>query len=124
MTRKFLSKWFKKWTRKSKITDQMLLQAYDDLVEGKATVSLGANLFKVRVAIAGHGKSGGFRTLVMYKEDTRCVFFVGFAKKDLKNLTEIEVKELKLLSETYIGLSEKEFDLLVSQGRFFEFEGK
>ncbi len=60
------SKWFNKWAKKSKISDQILTNAILGIDETSA-IKLGAGLYKIRVARPNEGKRGGFRTIVEIK---------------------------------------------------------
>jgi hypothetical protein len=118
--RTFLAKWFKKWAAKNRITDKTLLDAVLGLQENKGVADLGASLYKVRVRMPSRGKSGGYRTLLMYKEGVRCVFFSGFGKNEKSNLSDEELHDLKVLAKTYSSMSDVQFEKLVGIGLFFE----
>jgi hypothetical protein len=49
-------------------------------------------LIKQRLARPGQGKSGGLRTIVVFRKGNRAIFIDIFAKKDKANLTEDELK--------------------------------
>jgi hypothetical protein len=51
--------------------------AENDLIDA----NLGGGVIKQRVARDGEGKSGGFRTLILFKIGNRAFFVYGFAKK-------------------------------------------
>lgn len=53
---------FHRWAKKENLDDQALFKAVCELREGQYEANLGGHLFKKRIAIAGKGKSGGFRT--------------------------------------------------------------
>ena len=78
--------WFVKFARKEKITDETLCDAITRVRRGTIDADLGGGLIKQRIARAGAGKSGGFRTLIFYRQGTRAVFVFGFAKSDQANL--------------------------------------
>lgn len=42
----------------------------------------GGGAIKQRIARPGQGKSGGFRTLIVFRASTRAVFVHGFAKNE------------------------------------------
>ncbi|MGR3173348.1 MAG: type II toxin-antitoxin system RelE/ParE family toxin [Candidatus Scalindua sp.] len=78
---KLMSKWFSKWVRKSKIGNESLLSAIKNIDSGN-NVDLGSGLYKVRVARLNQGKSGGYRTLLVYKQERLALFVYGFAKNE------------------------------------------
>jgi hypothetical protein len=43
------TKWFNKWAKKIKLSNQSLLDSINDLETGLSTVDLGGHLFKLRV---------------------------------------------------------------------------
>jgi hypothetical protein len=62
-------------------------------------VSLGGGLRKVRVARDGHGKSGGYRTIHVFADETTPIFLITcFAKNQRTNITQAERKALLALS--------------------------
>lgn len=66
--KKLSTKWFKKWSAKIGLSDQELIVAIDDLMLGLSVADLGGDLFKVRVKRKHSGKSGGFRTIIVYQK--------------------------------------------------------
>lgn len=58
--------------------------------------SLGAGLYKVRVARAGGGKSGGYRVVTLFfSMNTPLLLIAVLAKKNRKNFSTVEVKDMK-----------------------------
>jgi len=76
---KLKTKWFHKWAKKNSISDSALLKTIESLINNFNVADLGGGLYKVRTAGTGKGKSGGFRTLVAYKELEKAIFD-GFVK--------------------------------------------
>ncbi|WP_275099291.1 type II toxin-antitoxin system RelE/ParE family toxin [Sedimenticola hydrogenitrophicus] len=50
--------------------------------KGQIDADLGGGVLKQGVARQGQGKSGGFRTIILYRTAERAVFVYGFAKSD------------------------------------------
>ncbi len=67
--RVFKNKWFNRWARGEVVSDSVLLKAAMEILSGKVEADLGGYLFKKRLAQAGRGKRGGYRTIVGYRED-------------------------------------------------------
>ena len=63
-----MNKWFNRWARAEKISDVALREAAREVASGRVVADLGGSLFKKRIAKAGAGKSGGYRTIVGYKK--------------------------------------------------------
>ena len=69
----------------------------------EAGVPLGGGLRKVRVAREGSGKSGGYRTLLVFGGVAVPLFLVGvFAKNEKGNLTKAEQAHLVQLAKTLL----------------------
>ena len=77
--RVFKSKEFARFTRREKIADTVLCDAVARAERGIVDADLGGGLIKQRVARPGQGRSGGFRTLLVYRAASRSVFDYGFA---------------------------------------------
>jgi hypothetical protein len=88
-----------KFARKQRISDEALCEAIARAEAGLVDADLGGGLLKQRVARAGGGKSGGYRTLVAFRAETRAVFVFGFAKSDQDNIDEDDARELKEAGE-------------------------
>ena len=118
--RVFKSSRFHKFARKEKISDAMLCEAVERAERGQIDADLGAGLIKQRVARPGAGKSGGFRTLVFFRAETRAVFAFGFAKSDMANLDDAEEAYLKKAAKLVLGFADAQMDAEVAAGRMFE----
>ena len=55
---------FSRYARKEGILDNELMELVDLLEANQAEVNLGGDVFKVRIARPGEGKSGGHRAIV------------------------------------------------------------
>ena len=119
---KLTTKWFKKWAKKSKLKDKDLLETIDNLKDGLSTADLGSNLFKVRVKRENSGKSSGFRTIVVYKENERVVFLYGFGKNEKENITKTELLYFKKLGSDFLALSPNEIKQLIENMSLFNIE--
>ena len=118
--RVFKNSRFHKFARKEKISDAMLCEAVERAERGQIDADLGAGLIKQRVARPGAGKSGGFRTLVFFRAETRAVFAFVFAKSDMANLDDAEEAYLKKAAKLVLGFADAQMDAEVAAGRMFE----
>ena len=82
----FKTKWFVRFARRKRITDESLREAIDRAARGIVDADLGGGLVKQRVAREGQGRSGGYRMLLAYQAEGRAVFLYGFAKNELDNI--------------------------------------
>lgn len=120
--KKLTTKWFQKWAKKSKLKEQDLLDTIENLADGLSTANLGGNLFKIRVKREHSGKSSGFRTIVVYKENEKAVFLYGFGKNEQDNISKAELLYFKKLGNDFLALDEKQIKQLIKQKSLFEIE--
>ena len=78
-TRIYKNRWFAKFASREGISDVMLVAAVNQANNGLIDADLGGGVIKQRVAREGGGKSGGYRTLIFFRQDERAVFAFGFA---------------------------------------------
>ena len=112
----FMTKSFARFARKAALASQDLLTAAVHVVRGEYDADLGGGVFKQRVARPGGGKSGGFRTIILFKVGGHCFFAHGFAKSDKANVNVKELKALKQLAAVFLNLSDKEIEAAVAAG--------
>jgi hypothetical protein len=120
--KKLKTKYFSKWARKSRINDDQLLNASQELDAGLFAANLGGNLYKVRIAGQSSGKSSGFRTIIAYRKDDRLLYLYGFAKNERDNIDSKELESLKKLSKDYLSLSLSELERAIKIGILVELE--
>jgi hypothetical protein len=120
--RVFQTKVFRKWASKEKLDEEELLDAVEEIERGLVDASLGGSLFKKRVARTGEGKSGGFRTILAYREEERTVFLYCFAKNERENIDKKDLKFLKAICSELLGYSDDELDDAVEAGVLVELE--
>jgi hypothetical protein len=114
------TKVFARFARKEGIEDEQLCEAVTRAGRGLIDVELGGNLIKQRVARRGGGRSGGYRTIIAYR-DTKCgVFLYGFAKSERENIDSRELDDLKRLAKLYLGYSEAQILTALEQGELRE----
>jgi hypothetical protein len=81
---------------------------------------LGGGLIKQRIARAGQGKSGGFRTLIVFRAGTRAIFVHGFAKSEKDNIDRDELTALRKLAAELLAYDGKTIVRLVASGVLVE----
>ena len=109
----YKTRWFERWARKQGLTTQSLYAAVLEMTAGLYEADLGGGLLKKRIARAGQGKSGGFRTLVATNKGDRWIFVFGFSKNERANIDKREEEALKKLSVHLLSLSSE--NLVVAQ---------
>ena len=115
----FKLKEFDKWAKKIHMSDKELENAVDEIEKGLIESSLGGNIYKKRVALEGKGKSGSPRTIIAYKKENRSFFIYGFEKNTKSNITEKELKALKIYGKA-LALPDSEITRVINSGKLIE----
>jgi Uncharacterized protein conserved in bacteria len=110
----FKNGWFQRFARNEKIADAMLLEAVHQAETGLIDANLGDGLIKQRIARAGGGKSGGYRSIIVFRSGDRAVFLFGFAKSAQANISKADLKLLKQAANEVLTWSDDEMDALVT----------
>ncbi|MBU0994905.1 MAG: type II toxin-antitoxin system RelE/ParE family toxin [Proteobacteria bacterium] len=119
-SRIFKTAWFKRFARKNNITNAVLKKAISDAEKGIIDADLGGGVIKQRIARSGQGKSGGYRTIILFKKEDKAFFMYGFAKNDLDNLSQNEVKEYKKAAKIYLSMTDEQINAVIAEGEFTE----
>lgn len=98
----------------------MLLEAVKRAEGGLIDADLGGGVIKQRVARPGQGKSGGYRTLILFRQGDRAVFAFGFAKNVRENISKADLALLRKTAVEALGWSEEDLDRLVQSGVLVE----
>lgn len=118
----FVTKEFARFARKARLADATLFQAAQDVAAGHFDADLGGGVFKQRVAREGGGKSGGFRTIILFRVGSHSFFAHGFAKSDKANVSAKELKALKRLADVLLGFSEEQIGAAQAAGELTKVE--
>jgi|SRR6185312_5847659 len=111
---------FQDWAESERLKNEVLLNAIKELENGLYEANLGSGLYKKRIAIAGKGKSGGYRTLIVFKKGEKAFFVYGFSKSTKANISDTEEKAYRKLSKTLLEMSSEEINRLLEIGKLFE----
>lgn len=114
------TKWFTRYARKEKITDNQLKNAIIDLQNGLIDCDYQDGVMKQRIARSGQGKSGGYRSIILYQSNSDYFFVFCYAKNEKSDLTDKELKAFKDLSKEYLRLSDTEIQELIASNEFIE----
>jgi hypothetical protein len=112
----FKTKRFAKWAKSEGLSDSDLDDAISEMERGLKGDSLGSYIFKKRVALAGRGKSGGARTIVLYKQNDVVVFIYGYAKNEKANISPLEEHQLRIFAKGFMALTQSERELRKDNG--------
>lgn len=116
----FKNAWFEQFARKQNILDKAMAQAIERAEQGLIDADLGGGVIKQRVARPGQGKSGGFRTVILYRTTERAFFVYGFAKSDRDNIDEDDEGQFRKAAGYVLGLSDEQLALLIGKAQFSE----
>ena len=110
----FKTKAFARFADREGLEDAALCEAVRRARSGLIDADLGGGVIKQRIARKGGGRSGGFRTIVLFRRGDLAFFVYGFAKSDRENLRRNELETYRLLADEYLALDET--GLAVAQG--------
>jgi hypothetical protein len=116
----FKSRWFQRFARKEGIVDSVLREAIARAEKGQIDATLGGEVIKQRIARPGHGKSKGYRTIILFRRGAKAVFVYGFAKSQRANINDDEEKQFKEAAKHVLALTEKQLVELLNRGDFTE----
>jgi hypothetical protein len=116
----YVTKDFARFARKAALENIKLLQAAQHLADGRFDADLGSGVFKQRVARDGSGKSGGFRTIILFRVGRHSFFAHGFAKNQKANISTKELKALKKLAQLLLGFSDEQIASAKAAGELIE----
>ncbi len=89
---------------------------------GLVDADLGGGVIKQRVARAGQGKSGGYRTLILFRQGNRAIFAFGFAKSAQANISKADLALLRDAATEALEWNDEELDRLVASGALVEID--
>jgi hypothetical protein len=113
--RVFLTRAFAKYSAGERLSDASLRDAVSRADKGLVDANLGGGLIKQRVARAGGGKSGGYRTIIAFRMGTLAIFVYGFAKNERDNIGQEELREYRRVAVWLLKQSEPELDDAVAK---------
>jgi len=111
---------FSRFASKEGISDKELLEIVEQLEADQADANLGGDVYKVRVARQGEGKSGGHRVIVYFRNEFRTFFVYGFSKSDRSNISKKELKAFKSDAIKDFKLTDNEIKVWLDRGGLTE----
>ena len=100
----FKTKAFARFADREGLEDSALCEAILRARRGLVDADLGGGVIKQRIARKGGGRSGGFRTIVLFRQGELAFFVYGFAKSGRENLRRDELGTFRLLADEYLAL--------------------
>jgi hypothetical protein len=111
---------FARFAGKEDISDNELREAVNQLETGQADANLGGNVYKVRIARSGEGKSSGYRVIVLFRSGERTFYVYGFAKSERDNISEKELKDYRKLAKKYFLMTVEQLEEMIKDGQLIE----
>ena len=93
-----------------------------EIVAGLIDGDLGGHIVKKRAGLHGRGKRGGVRTLVAFRREDKAFFIYGFAKNERANISDKELKALKLLAKELLNYPAASLIKAIKAGELIEIE--
>ncbi|HEX9662599.1 MAG TPA: type II toxin-antitoxin system RelE/ParE family toxin [Candidatus Binatia bacterium] len=116
----FKNAWFCRFARREKIKDAVLIEAIARAERGLIDADLGGGVFKQRLARPGQGRSGGYRSIIIFQKGERAFFVYGFAKSDRENIDPDEAAAFKKSAKAFFALSDKQIEILIKDKELSE----
>ena len=111
---------FTRFAKKSGIRDADLCKAVINAENGLIDADLGGGVIKQRVARYGEGKSGGFRTMILFKRGDKAFFVHGFAKNKTDNISDSDLVLLKKLAAEMLNYSDTVLNQAINENLLIE----
>ena len=106
----FKTKAFTRFADKSGISDAALCRTVRDVERGLVSAYLGGGVIKQRIGRPGQGKSGGFRTLIVFRA----------AKNEKDKIEKDELVALKKLAGELLAYDDKTLAQVIVSGELVE----
>lgn len=118
--RVFTNAWFGRFARKEKIAANVLWDAVERAERGLIDADLGGGVIKQRISRPGSGKSGGYRTVLLYRRGEKAFFVFGFPKSAQDNMRDDEEEQFKKAAKVILALSDEQLLKWVEGGQLEE----
>ena len=116
----FKNAWFRRFARQEKITDSILFDAIARADKGLIDADLGGGVIKQRIARPGQGRSGGYRTIIIFKQEEKAFFVYGFAKSKRENIEKDEEEFFRKAAKELLALTDVQIRQLISINEMIE----
>lgn len=116
----FKNAWFRRFARRERMPDRALRDAIARAEKGIVDADLGGNVIKQRIARPGQGKSGGYRTIIVFRKGDKAFFVYGFAKSERDNIDRAETEAFKKAANELLALSDEQIGTLIENGALTE----
>ena len=101
--RVFKTKPFTRFASHEGIDDDELCDAVRRAEKGLVDADLGRGVIKQRLARRAQGRSGGFRSIILFRQADKAFFVYGFAKNERANIRQDELNAFRKLADQMLG---------------------
>jgi len=115
---------FAEWAKEYKVSDEVLIDAINEVNNGLFDANLGGSVYKKRIPLDNKGKRGGARTIIAFKFNDKAFFIYSFAKNKLDNISDKELRALKKLAKVYFSLTDREITEALRVGNLIKVDIK
>lgn len=112
----FKNKPFARFCRQERIGDRELCEAVLRVEKGLIDAQLGGGVFKQRIARPNEGRSGGFRSILLFRAGSHTFFVYGFAKNERDNIRSDELEAFRLLADTLLAYTAEQLQIATDAG--------
>ena len=118
--RVFKTKPFARFASRQRIVDEVLWVAAHRADKGAIDADLGGGVIKQRLARKGGGKSGGFRSVILFRSGDKAFFVYGFAKSDRGNIRRNELQAFRKLADAMLSFDDRALAAAKRNGTIME----
>ena len=118
--RTFKTNVFARFADREGMDDAALRDAVRRAGQGLIDADLGGGVIKQRIARKSQGRSGGFRSIVLFRKGQLAFFVYGFAKSNRQNLRRDELRAFRLLADEMLKLDESGLQAALANGTIIE----
>lgn len=119
----FQTKPFTRFARKARLPANSLWDAIQRASLGLIDADLGGGVLKQRIARAGSGRSGGFRTIILFRAGERAFFVHGYAKNEQDNISDQELAAFRMLAAHMLSFDDEAIAKALANGTLTEVNG-
>lgn len=120
----FKTKDFARIAKRLSISDDDLKRAVERAEGGLIDADYRGGVIKQRLPIEGRGRSGGYRTLIVFRAGHRAVFVDALAKNEDANFDDRDIALYRKLAKIFLQLSAAEVAKLVDAGEWKEIDNE
>ena len=116
----FKTKQFARFVAQEGINDAILCEAFNRAITGLIDADLGGGVIKQRIAREGQGRSGGYRSIVLFRRNDLAIFAYGFPKNSQQNIGQSELKAFRKLAEVMLNFDGNGLQAAINNGTMIE----